>query len=488
MNLNAGHSPISPAPLPAPLIVARANGNAPSAHLVGICGSGMKALAEMLQGLGWNVSGSDLAPPAETFELLRQKGMRVHKGHASEFVAADASVLVYSPAITTTNSERVRAEQLGIRQVSYNQMLGELMGTRVGISIAGTHGKSTTTAMVASILRDGGLSPSAVIGAELVAHHVSGWAGKSNLFVVESCEYQKNFLTLSPTHAVVTGIEADHFDFFHDLAETQAAFAEFVSRLPASGHLVMRGDCEATRVAAAVSVAQIETYSLHDSSDWFAADIQATELGSRCRIIHRGELFAEVTLRVPGHHNVLNAVGAAAICSNVGASADAIRAGLQDYRGIRRRFEIIGTWNGITLVDDYAHHPTAVKATLQTAREQFPERRLLCAFQPHQESRTRALLAEFAESFDAADEVFLAPIFTARENCPEAAEQTNAELADRLKARGKQVHWVSSLDRLTAELDDAARPADVLLMMGAGDINRIQHELTRRFQRHHSTR
>ncbi len=464
------------------------NVDAASAHLVGICGSGMKALAEMLQGLGWNVSGSDLSPPEETIELLRQKGMRVHAGHSDEFVPRDAAVLVYSPAIGPTNPERVRAEQLGIPQVSYNQMLGELMRTRVGISIAGTHGKSTTTAIVASILRDGGLSPSAVIGAELVAHNVSGWAGESELFVVESCEYQKNFLTLRPTHAVLTGIEADHFDFFRDLDETRAAFAEFVSRLPASGHLVMRGDCEATRSAAAASVAQIETYSLQDSSDWYATDIRPTELGTQFRLFHRSEFVAEITLRIPGHHNVLNAVAAAAICSNVGASVEAVREGLRGFRGIRRRFEIVGTWNGITLIDDYAHHPTAVRATLQTAREQFPGRRLLCAFQPHQESRTRALLAEFAESFDAADEVFLAPIFTAREKCPEAAEQTNAELAERLTARGRRAHLVSSLDRLTANLDDAARLGDVLLTMGAGDINRIQHELTRRFQRHHSTR
>ena len=184
----------------------------------------------------------------------------------------------------------------------------------------------------------------------------------------------------------------------------------------------------------------------------------------------------------------MNAVAAAAICHNVGASANAVRDGLQEFRGIRRRFEVLGSWHGVTLIDDYAHHPTAVKATLQTACEQFPGRRLLCAFQPHQESRTRALLDDFAESFDEADEVFLSPIFTAREKCPEAAEQTNAELAARIAARGRRVHLLPSLDRLTADLDDAARPGDVLVIMGAGDINRIQHELTRRLQRHHSAR
>ena len=387
----------------------------PVAHLVGICGSGMKALAEMLSGLGWTISGSDLQPPPDSLELLGRKGFQVHHGHAQEFVPCDADLLIYSPAIAAFNPERVRAEQLGIPQWSFHELLGELMKSRVGVSIAGTHGKSTTTAMVASVLRDAGLSPSAVIGAELVSNGASGWAGTSELFVVESCEYQKNFLTLSPTHAVLTGIEADHFDCFRNLFEMREAFAEFVSRLPSHGHLIIRGDCEATRVAAASSVAQIETFSLRDCSDWWAADLRPTAEGLHFRVFYGDRFFTEVSLRVPGRHNVLNAIAAVAMCHHLGVSASAVREGLSDFRGTKRRFEVLGSWNGVTLIDDYAHHPTAVKATLQTAREQFPGRRLLCAFQPHQESRTRALLEDFAESFGSADEVFLAPIFTARD-------------------------------------------------------------------------
>ena len=460
----------------------------PVAHLVGICGSGMKALAEMLSGLGWTISGSDLQPPPDSLELLGRKGFQVHHGHAQEFVPCDADLLIYSPAIAAFNPERVRAEQLGIPQWSFHELLGELMKSRVGVSIAGTHGKSTTTAMVASVLRDAGLSPSAVIGAELVSNGASGWAGTSEFFVVESCEYQKNFLTLSPTHAVLTGIEADHFDCFRNLFEMREAFAEFVSRLPSHGHLIIRGDCEATRVAAASSVAQIETFSLRDCSDWWAADLRPTAEGLHFRVFYGDRFFTEVSLRVPGRHNVLNAIAAVAMCHHLGVSASAVREGLSDFRGTKRRFEVLGSWNGVTLIDDYAHHPTAVKATLQTAREQFPGRRLLCAFQPHQESRTRALLEDFAESFGSADEVFLAPIFTAREEGSASAEQTNSELAERIASRGQAVRLLSSLDRLTSELDDAARSGDVLVTMGAGDINRIQHELTRRLQRHSATR
>ncbi len=458
------------------------------AHLVGICGSGMKALAEMLSGLGWTVSGSDLQPPPDSLDLLCRKGFQVHRGHAQEYVPGDADLLIYSPAIAAFNPERVRAEQMGIPQRSYNEMLGELMKSRIGVSIAGTHGKSTTTAMIASVLRDAGLSPSAVIGAELVNSGVSGWAGESQLFVVESCEYQKNFLTLSPTHAVLTGIEADHFDCFHTLLETREAFSEFASRLPSHGYLIIRGDCEQTRVAAASSLAQIETFSLRDCSDWWAADLRPTSEGLHFRVFYGDRFFTEVSLRVPGRHNVLNAIAAVAMCHHLGVSAGAVREGLSNFRGTKRRFEVLGSWNGMTLIDDYAHHPTAVKATLQTAREQFPGRRLLCAFQPHQESRTRALLEDFAESFDAADEVFLAPIFTAREEGSASAERTNSELAERIASSGQSVRLLPSLDRLTDELDDAARSGDVLIVMGAGDINRIQHELTRRLQRHSATR
>ncbi|MFM9965270.1 MAG: UDP-N-acetylmuramate--L-alanine ligase [Planctomycetaceae bacterium] len=459
-----------------------------AAHLVGICGSGMKALAEMLRGLGWSVSGSDLQPPPGRLELLRQQGFQVHHGHTADFVPSNADLLIYSPAIAPSNPERAQAEQLGIPQRSYNEMLGELMKTRVGVSIAGTHGKSTTTAMIASVLRDAGLSPSAVIGAELVADGASGWAGASKLFVVESCEYRKHFLTLSPTHAVLTGIEADHFDCFHNLIETREAFAEFVSRLPSHGHLIIRGDCEATRIAAASSLARIETFSLRGCSDWWAADLRPTSEGLSFRVFHGDRFFTEVSLRVPGRHNVLNAIAAAAMCHHLGASASAVRAGLSDFRGTKRRFEVLGSFGGVTLIDDYAHHPTAVKATLQAAREQFPGRRLLCAFQPHQESRTRALLDDFSACFDVADQVFLAPIFTAREEGSATAEQTLTELSERIASRGQAVRLSASLDRLASELDHAARPGDVLFLMGAGDINRIQHELTRRLQRHSATR
>ncbi len=458
------------------------------AHLVGICGSGMKALAEMLDGLGWIVTGSDLQPPTDTFELLRKRGFHIHRGHADEYLPRQTDMLIYSPAISPSNPERRCAEQLGIEQLSYNQMLGMLMKSRVGLSIAGTHGKSTTTAMPATILNEGGFSPSAVIGAELAACSVSGWAGGGPLFVVESCEYQRNFLHLCPTHAVLTGIEADHFDYFHDFRATREAFAEFVSRLPAGGQMVIRGDCAATRIAAASSLAQIETFSLRDTSDWWAADLRVAGTGTRFRVFHRGQFFTEISLRVPGRHNVLNALAAAAICRNVGASADAVREGLQGFRGVKRRFEVLGSWRGVTLIDDYAHHPTAVKATLQTVCEQFAGRRILCAFQPHQESRTRALMDEFAASFDAADEVFLVPIFTARETCADAALRTNAELAERLATRGPAVRLLTSLDHLIDTLDDSARPGDVLVTMGAGDINQIQHELTRRIQRHHNAR
>ena len=233
-----------------------------SAHLVGVCGSGMRSLAELLVGLGWRVSGSDAAPVADVRDKLERRGIVVYVGHRPEHVPDQTAMLVYSPAVGDTNPERQVAAQRGLPQLSYNQMLGWFMRGRVGVSIAGTHGKSTTTAMVACILTDAGLSPSAVVGAEVIARNAGGWAGSSDLLVVESCEYQRSFLDLTPTHAVITGIEADHFDCYRDLEEIKLAFRAFVGKIPADGSLLIRADCPVSREVCAGLAVHSETFAV----------------------------------------------------------------------------------------------------------------------------------------------------------------------------------------------------------------------------------
>ncbi len=453
----------------------------------------MKALAELLTGLGWRVSGSDQQASNPTMIAMQQRGLRVHAGHHDGHVPEHADVVVYSPAVGPQNPERQMATRLKIPQLSYSQMLGYLMQTRRGVCIAGTHGKSTTTAMTASILTEAGLDPCAIVGAELRDRHASGWAGQGDLMVVESCEYQRSFLDLHPHYAVVMNIESDHFDYFEDLDDAQKAFAEFVSLLPADGCLLINGESQTAREIIRYSRAACETFRVahpdetdHFGVDWLAHDVRHTDEGQRFRIFHQGDFFAEIMIRLPGRHSVWNALAAAALSFSAGADVAAIKEALTEFTGIRRRFDRIGSWRGITLIDDYAHHPTAVAATLQAAREEFGDRKIWCAFQPHQVSRTTALMDEFAESLTLADVVLLPPIYAARERLTSEPYLVAQRLARAVNDKGGDARFVPALDRIVSTIEDEAAPGDVLLTMGAGDIDQVQYEFTRRLSRDHT--
>ncbi|HUG91014.1 MAG TPA: UDP-N-acetylmuramate--L-alanine ligase [Planctomycetaceae bacterium] len=485
--------PVTPAlPIPAPAPgrrparVARPNRAIRSVHLVGICGSGMKALAELASDLGWQVTGSDLLPSTPALAWMAARGLRVHQGHRQEFLPGHVDALVYSPAVEPDNPERLAAAALGIPQFSYSGMLGLLMRERIGVCVAGTHGKSTTSAMTATILEHAGLAPSAVVGAELCGRGASGWGGTGKLFVVESCEYRHSFLDLSPKYACILSVEPDHFDCFADFDENKVAFASFAGNVHDGGLLLVNGDSPAALEAAAWTTARVETFSQRPGGDWWGTDSRQTAFGTRFRIFHRGAFFTEVLLAVPGEHNVSNALAASALSHAAGAQPADIREGLAEFQGIRRRFERVGSYRGVTIVDDYAHHPTAVRTTLATARQQFGRRRVWCAFQPHQVSRVRALIDEFAVSFGDADQVLVAPVFAAREAGTGGAAAMSELLAERIAAAGTNARFVPSLDQITATLDDEARPGDVLITMGAGDIDRVHHELTGRLRRDHA--
>lgn len=459
-----------------------------AAHLVGICGSGMKALAELLMGLGWQVSGSDLQQPTPALQILTRHGLRLHCGHDEQLLPPGADVLVYSPAVGEQNPERERAARLGIPQKSYSQMLGHLMRSRTGVAITGTHGKSTTTAMTGTILDSAGFSPSVICGAELCDRGANGWAGEGNLFVVEGCEFQQSFLDLAPAYGAILSIEPDHFDCYAGLDETRAAFAAFARQIAADGLLLVRKDCRAAMEAARSASAETVTFSLTEEADWWASGVRRMKDGLWFRIFHRGQFFSEVSLPLAGEHNVLNALAAAGLCHHLGVPAADIRRALADFHGVRRRFEHVGSWRGVSLIDDYAHHPTAVRATLKTAREMYPQRRIWCAFQPHQVSRTVALMDEFATSFADADQILVAPVYAARERVTNEPELVSRRLAGSIQEHGAAARFTSSLDRIIATLEDEARPGDVLVTMGAGDIDRVHHDFTRRLQRHPATR
>lgn len=469
---------------PADFLGAVARGHsAGHVHLVGCCGSGMRALAGLLLDLGHTLSGSDLASPADGFQRLIRQGLDYAQGHAESHVPVPTQVLVHSRAVGPENPERKIAAARGIPQLTYSQMLGSLMRGREGVCIAGTHGKSTTTALTACLLNDAGRQPSAIFGAELCGSGLSSWAGNGESFVVESCEYQRSFLDLQPKYALITGVEPDHFDCFQDLGELVTAFSGFAANVDPSGCLLVRHEDSAARTASESSRAPVMTFGWTPEADYWAGDVRKTAWGSRFRLFRQGQFVTELELPVPGRHNILNALAAAALCCEMGVAPRDLRTGAQAFPGIRRRFELRGSWRGVTMIDDYAHHPTAVQSTLQAARDQYGSRRLRVAFQPHQISRTRALFESFATSFGLADEVFVAPIYAARELGQEQVAALTSHLAEQIHASGIPAVAAKSLDHLESVLDDALEPGDVLITMGAGDIDRIHYAFTRRFFR-----
>jgi UDP-N-acetylmuramate--alanine ligase len=456
--------------------------NCPTAHLVGVCGSGMRALAEVLMDRGWSLSGSDLTPPNASIEKLTERGLVFHLGHSQTNVPPATQQLIYSPAIPAENVERIFALGRSLPQRSYSQAVGQLMKHSTGVCVAGTHGKSTTTAMVASILEESRRLSAVVMGAELCDGGRSGWSGPGDLFVAESCEFKQSFLDLNPGYSTILAVEPDHFDCYADLESLQEAFCDFASKTASNGVLMVNWDCPVSRQVSvrAQTDAKRVSFGMNHTADWQAADLEQTKNGTRFKLTYQRKPVIEIDLPIHGEHNVWNGLAAAALCGEIGVSPETIRNSLSKFHGIRRRFEFVGESGGVTFFDDYAHHPTAVRITLKTLRKVMGTRRIRCVFQPHQIRRTTALMTDFASSFVDADEVFLAPVFAARESVADEPAVVSRELADRIASHGVPAQFFSSLDQIVDTLEDAMRPGDVIVTMGAGDIDRIHHEFTRR--------
>lgn len=443
------------------------------AHLVGIGGAGMRSLAEVLLGWGWDLSGSDSCPGSAQF--LGAEGVPVYSHHAEAHVPTGVELIVYSDAVTAGNPERRRGADLAIPTLSYFQMLGRLMRSRRGIAVAGTHGKSTVAAMLAGLLVRAQLDPTVVFGAAPLGRDSGGRSGGGELMLVEACEYRANFLHLRPEQAVILGIEPDHFDCFPTTEALESAFCRFAANLPDTGRLLIPQHCRASRRAAAGARCRVETFGLGAQADWSARHLRDVGGGFQFSIYRGGRPWCDVRLAVPGRHNVLNALAAVAMAGQNGLEPAEIAAGLTEFRGLHRRLESLGCYRGVNLVDDYAHHPTEVAAGLETVRRMYPGRRLWCVFQPHQASRTQRLLDELASSLQNADRLVVAEIYRAREHAPRPGEVTAADLAARARAGGVLVEDVHATDQILGRLCGGLAPNDVLITMGAGDIRKICH-------------
>jgi UDP-N-acetylmuramate--alanine ligase len=452
-------------------------------HFIGVGGMGMRGLAEMLLRQGWRVSGSDLerSPYLTRLEAL---GATVFIGQRAEHIQPDLDLVVHTAAVKPSNAEYAAAEALRIPILKYAQMLGRVMAMRRGIAVSGCHGKTTTTAMIAWVLDQAGLNPSFVVGANVPQLGAGSRAG-GDLLVVEACEYDRSFHNLRPEIAVMTNVEADHLDYYTGgLPEIIESFAEFARLVPHEGVVVACAESRHAMEACLRLDCLLDTYALDKPEPWtWTGRTCAVEAGCyQFSISHYGEPFGEVRLAVPGRHHALNALAATAVCAHLGVPAGAIAAALADFHGAERRSERKGVVNGVTVVDDYGHHPTEIRCTLKALRDFYQPRRLWCVFQPHQYCRTRHLLEDFARSFADASSVLIPDIYFVRDNLEEKARVNSRILAERIAANGVDAEYVPDFDRITDRLIRELRPGDVLVTLGAGPVWKVADEVLRRLQ------
>ena len=451
-------------------------------HFVGIGGVGMSGIAEVLANLGFSVSGSDQAESATTRRLAAQ-GIRIEIGHASEHVG-EADAVVVSTAVKSDNPEVVAARERKVPLVPRAQMLAELMRLKQGIAIAGTHGKTTTTSLVASILAEGAMDPTFVIGGRLNAAGANARLGSGDFLVAEADESDASFLFLSPVISVVTNIDADHMETYgHDFGRLKQAFVDFLQRLPFYGVAVLCADDANVREIMPQVTKQIVSYGLDASANVRAENVVSEDgrMKFDCVRVNGSISRLSITLNLPGMHNVLNALAAIAVATEVGVPDAAIIKALAEFKGVGRRFQRYGEvalagCGSFTLVDDYGHHPAEMKATIAAARGAFPGRRLLLAFQPHRYTRTRDCFEDFVSVLNTVDALVLAEIYAAGE-APIVAADGRA-LARALRVAGKvEPVFVENIADVPQTIMDVARDGDVVITMGAGSIGGVPGKL-----------
>jgi UDP-N-acetylmuramate--alanine ligase len=441
-------------------------------HFVGIAGAGMSGLAELFVRRGVAVTGCD-ASPGGTDDLGRL-GIHVTPHDPSHVDSARA--LVVTSAMPKDHPELVRAHDLGIPVIRRAEALGEATAGHELVAIAGTHGKTTTTVMATAALEAAGRNPTGIVGGR-----VSIWGGNlrwggDKLYVVEADEYDRSFLALSPTVAVVNNLEADHLDIYEDLADIKRTFAEFAKN--ARSIVLCADDAGANAMKTPSSTEVIRFGVTSGDARVVAKHLTLASTGSRFRVVFDDEDLGEVALKIPGRHNVLNALAAISSGLALGATVEVMARGLAAYSGVERRFQLLGEARGIVVVDDYAHNPTKVQAALETARIAYPGRRIIAAFQPHLFSRTRDFAREFATSLATADDIFLTEIYPAREQPMEGV--TSGLIVDALRASGRDVAWRGERGTLADALTRSTREGDVVVTIGAGDITKTGPELLKK--------
>ena len=447
-------------------------------HFVGIGGAGMSGIAEVCLNLGYRVTGSDLRRN-EAVERLDHLGAKIFVGHDTSHIYG-AHVVVYSSAVARDNVEVQAARQQGIPVIPRAEMLAELMRLKYGIAIAGTHGKTTTTSMVATVLAEGGLDPTVVVGGRIGTLGTNARVGQGEFLVAEADESDGSFLKLSPTIAVITTLDAEHLDFYPDLEAIRATFLQFMNKVPFYGAVVLCLDEPYLQALIPKVEKRMMTYGIDSQADLTARRLAFEGITSRFELLRRGELMGEVTLQVPGRHNVLNALAATAVSLDLEIPFSTIARALAGFAGVQRRFQVKGEVNGILVVDDYGHHPAEIKATLAAAKGGFA-RRLVAAFQPHRYTRTHHLYQEFLTAFYQADVVVVTDIYPAGEAAIPGVH--GRQLAEGIRAHGhRDASYVGDKEALVEHLCQTARQGDLLLTLGAGDIGALGDRILARLR------
>ena len=439
-------------------------------HFVGIGGIGMSSIAAIVLNLGYTVSGSDLVL-SDVTRQLQQGGATVYQGHAAAHVQ-DADVVVISSAVQPDNVEVLTARAQHIPVIPRAEMLAELMRMKYGVAIAGTHGKTTTTSLVATVLACGGLDPTVLIGGRLNSLGSNAKLGQGEYLVAEADESDGSFLLLSPTISVVTTVDAEHLDFYGDLAAVQRAFTQFINKVPFYGCSIICLDQPHIQALVPQIRRRFMTYGLTTQADYMARDLHCAGLRSCFDVYRGGERLGPCSLNLPGTHNIANALAAIAVGAELDISFPTIAQALEEFSGVQRRFDLRGVRDGVTVVDDYGHHPEEIRQTLRAARAVWPAARLIVVFQPHRYTRTHLLQQEFYTAFHDADALVLLDIYAAGET-PLPGVSTGLLYEGLISHGQREVYYVRERAAVVPFLQRALRPNDILLTLGAGDVWQI---------------
>ncbi|SHJ08218.1 UDP-N-acetylmuramate--L-alanine ligase [Lutispora thermophila] len=444
--------------------------NIKTIHFIGIGGISMSGLAEIMLNRGFSVQGSDIQE-SSIIRKLKSHGIKVNIPQKAENVHG-ADLIVYTSAVKDDNPEIMEAKKLGIPLMGRATFLGKIMKEySYGIAIAGCHGKTTSTSMVSIIFKNSNLDPTILLGGELDAIGGNVKIGKSPYFITEACEYMGNFLEFHPFYGIILNIDEDHLDYFKNIQHIKDTFIKFVQLIPKEGCLAVCADNKNAMETLPYAKCSVVTFGIDNEADYMAKDIEFDNFGRPSfRIVKNGHDMGIYSLRIPGLHNVLNALSAFAVSDFFGISKDVIRESLMEFKGTHRRFDILGTVNGITVIDDYAHHPTEIEVTLSAAKK-FPHNKLWCIFQPHTYTRTKSLFKEFTCCFKEADHVIITDIYAAREK--DKGEIHSRDLVEAANKVSGNVMYMKNFDDIANYVAANAKPGDMVMTVGAGNITEL---------------